>query len=310
MATPIEERRSAPRVTARPTLSVLLLCWNHERYLEQCLGALASQERDGLEIIFLDNCSTDGSVALATRLAEELGLPMRLLSNDAPSGIAANFNRLLESSSGDLVAPLSTDDWYAPAYVAALRDAAVEHPEAGFFACNGWLYLEDVDQTRPMDDADFRGGKVLDILLAGGSPFNFVGCCYRRSALQEAGAWDEAMPIEDRDLFVRLASNHPVHVLTARLVTYRRMATSASANPEFMAKGWLAFFAKHRALFGKAYSEQFARSIGATAALAVDQGKIGLALGLLQKVLRECPTYMPAWRTLAYAARSAGRRRA
>jgi GT2 family glycosyltransferase len=278
----------------------MLLCWNHAPYLAQCIGSLAVQERDGVEILFLDNGSSDGSPEIARELFSQHGLDVTVLHNRAPQGISANFNRLLTAASGDLVAVLSTDDWYEPGYVAAMRSAARKEPAAGWFACGGYHYFENSRVRRPVDDTGFRSGAVLSALLAGEEPFFFVGCCYRREALQEVGGWDEQLPIEDRDLFLRLAQRHPVRTLSERLVNYRRASSTASANPEFMARGFDAFFAKHLTAFGTDWRNRYAAALRGPAVVAIDQVKLGLAGTILAKALRLAPLQPQLWRTAFY----------
>lgn len=286
-----------------PTFSILLLCWNHAPYLQACIEGLAAQEREGLEILFLDNGSSDGSPALARTLFAEHGLDVTFLDDQGPAGISANFNRLLSSSKGDLVAVLSTDDWYEPGYVAAMRAAARDDPAAGWFTCGGRYFYEDSGESAPVDNLKFRSGNVLPRLLAGAEPFFFVGCCYRRDALEAVGGWDETLPIEDRDLFVRLAQRYPVRTLPDRLVHYRRASSTASANPEFMARGFDAFFAKHRRLFGRSWRRRYAAALRGPAVIAVDQGKLDLGSELIGRALRLWPLDPAVWRTWRYARR-------
>jgi GT2 family glycosyltransferase len=288
-------------------LSVLLLCWNHAHYLPQCIEALAGQTDWAFDIVFLDNASTDGSFELAGDLFRSHDLPARLLRNTEPTAISTNLNRLLAASTGDLVAPLSTDDWYEPGYVAAMLAAAAAHPEAGWFGCNGSLYFDENGTRRPMADAEFRSGWVLADLLKGRNPVNFVGCCYRRTALEQVGGWDERMPVEDRDLFVRLAQAYEVRSLPERLVTYRRAAATASANPAFMVNGFLPFFAKHRKLFGRRYHAQVGRMFALNGVLAVDRAEFGLARDYLTRALRHAPLQPTAWRGLLYLLRRVNR---
>lgn len=286
--------------SSAPTLSILLLCWNHAPYLRQCIEGIAAQERDGIEILFLDNGSTDNSLELARALFAEHRLEATLLSNTAPAGISANFNRLLAASSGELIAVLSTDDWYEPAYCTSMRAAAGADAEAGWFTCGGRYFFEDSSDSAPVDDRRFRSGDVLPALLAGEEPFFFVGCCFRRTALLDVGGWDEALPIEDRDLFLRLARRYPVHRLADVLVNYRRASRSASANPEFMARGFDAFFAKHRTTFGAQWRRRYAAALRGPAVIAIDQGHYALARELLGRALRLTPLDPQLWRTAFY----------
>lgn len=298
MAVVAEPLAPAPRL-----VSVLLLCWNHAPYLEQCIAALAAQTDRNFETLFLDNGSGDGSFELAAALFDRHGLEAKMLRNTAPASVPANFNRLLAGATGELIAPLSTDDWYEAGYIAGVREAAVSHPDAGWFACRGWLFFDDSGELRPIDSRDEGSGWVLTQLLQGLNPFNFVGCCYRRTALEGAGAWDEAMLVEDRDLFVRLSQRFRVVIIPQPLVTYRRSSASASANPAFMVAGFRRFFDKHRALFGSTYRTQVARMLAMNGSLAVDRGEFALARSLLLEAVRRAPLLEPAWRGLFYLVR-------
>jgi len=297
----------APSTVARPAadrVSVLLLCWNHEQYLEQCIGALAAQTDREFEILFLDNASNDGSWERATALFERHGLTAIMLRNEVAASIPANFNRLLKAASGQLIAPLSTDDWYADGYIEAVRAAAAAQPDGGWFACGGWLYFEDRGERQPIPDEQHLGGMILSQLLEGSTPFNFVGCCYRRSVLRELGGWDELMLVEDRDLFVRLSQRGPLSIIPDRLVTYRRSSAATSANAAFMAEAFRLFFAKHRTLFGDKHDRQLARMLAANGSLAVDRGEFALARRLLAEAIGLDRRLMAAWRGLLYLLRA------
>lgn len=287
-------------------LSVLLLCWRHRAYLDQCIHSLVQQTQSEFEIVFLDNASDDGSFEQAEALFAGYGLQATMVRNGEPKGISHNLNRLLEASTGDLIAPLSTDDWYAPGYVAAMVESARSNPAAGWFASRGWLYFDETGRTE-LAPVEAASDDVLHELLQGRSPFFFVGCCYRREALLSVGGWDERQLVEDRDLFVRLAARYPLARLAEPLATYRRSVQAASANPDFMARGWEAFFAKHAGLFGNDLRRRKAELFGGTAAIAVDQQRFGLASRLLVKALLSRPAHAPAWRTLGYLLRSAAR---
>ena len=285
-------------------LSILLLCWNHAQFLEQCIGSLARQGSPGAEIIFLDNASSDESFELARSLFERFGLTATMIRNAEPRSIPANLNYLLGASSGAIVAPLSTDDWYDAAYVETLLAAAADDPAAGWFSCSGWLFFDDDQTEKPVEEAQFVTDRpVADVILDGGEPHFFVGCAYRRSALDAVGGWDEGQLIEDRDLFLRLAQHFTHHRIARRLVHYRRTSSAASANAAFMLEGWERFFAKHEARFGPRLTARRAETYRAYAALLTDQGQKLAALVAMKHSLTLRPFTALSWRTLAYIAR-------
>ncbi len=287
-----------------PSFTVLLLCWNHSAFLEQCIGALAAQTDKAFTIAFLDNASTDGSFDLAGKSFERHGLDAKMLRNEQEQSIPHNLNRLLGESLGELVAILSTDDWYAPDYVAEMRDLARKRREAGWFSCGGWLFFDQEQTSRPVDEASLSTEEpVVDAILAGREPFFFVGCAYLRSSLEAVGGWDEQQLIEDRDLFLRLSDRFDHARTTKRLVHYRRHSMASANNARFMIDGWERFFAKHQALFGDRLLDRRAETYRAYAALLTDQRKFGLALRAIARSLIIRPVNGLGWRTLAYVGR-------
>lgn len=285
-------------------LSILLLCWNHAPFLETCIGSLAKQQ-SGAEIVFLDNASSDGSFEQARALFDRFGLKATMIRNERPQSIPANLNQLLAASSGAIVAPLSTDDWYDPAYVDTLMAAARADPKAGWFSCSGWLFFDDQQRSQQIDECRFITDRSIgEVILYGGEPHFFVGCAYRRAALEAIGGWDESQLIEDRDLFLRLSQRFTHHRVAQRLVHYRRSSNAASANAVFMLKGWDLFFAKHADLFGPQLAAHRAETYRVYAALLTDQSDLGKAFSAIIRSLKLRPFTVRTWRTLAYLGRS------
>lgn len=284
------------------TLSILLLCWNHARFLPRAVESLVAQTSRDFDIVFLDNASTDGSAQLAETLLSKTGIPFRSVRNATPQGISANFNELLRLSSGELVAPLSTDDWYDPAYVEMMVEAAAASPGAGWLSCLGWREYEDSGNRIAIDPATLSLTKpVAETILAGEEPFFFVGCCYRRAALDTVGGWDEAMPIEDRDLFYRLGKRFEHVNVLQPLVHYRMHGTAVSANQQYMIDGWEKFYAKHKADFTpRRLRQQRAEMYRRAAAVMVDQMNLDEARRELMHSAKLHPLSIRLVRTFAY----------
>lgn len=293
------------------TFSILLLCWNHAPYLEQCIASLAAQGDRDFELIFLDNRSSDGSFDRAKALFAEYGLAASLLRNEENAGISVNYNRLVAASSGEMLVMLSTDDWLEPDYVATMKALAASDPDAGWYSCSGWRFFEQEELSVPIDERDYVADRpAAEVILDGGEPHFVIGCVYRRAALKAVGGWDEDLPIEDRDLFLRLGERFPHRRTPERLVHYRRSSVTASANAAFMLDGWEKFYAKHAVAFGSRLAARRAETYRSYAALLTDQGDVRGALAAIGKALRLRPLTPLSWRTLAYVGRRAisGRR--
>ena len=298
----------------KPSLSVLLLCWNHRAYLSDCIEALARQSDQEFEIVMLDNLSTDGSAEFAEEQFRKHGLTARVVVNDAPRSIPINYNKLFSMASGSLITFLSTDDYYAPDYVATMRAAAEAHPEAGWLSCGGWL-LDGISGA--LSEVDLRAfdtrGDIRAALLAGLEPFFYVGICYRRAMLEEVGGFAEDVPIEDADLFFRLAGRSPHHIVPAPLLIRRDHGASASSDPLFMVDALEKFYAKHRDSFpGRLLGDRRSEMMRLYAASHADRGEGKAAVRLSLRALAMRPLDRMKWRTLVYALRTAatGARRA
>ncbi len=286
-----------------PSQSVLLLCWNHEAYLEQSIRSLAVQSERNFEVIFLDNMSSDGSVALARRLLSESGLPHQIIVNDSPANIATNINRMFAEANAPLISFLSTDDWYSPDYVEKMQAAWRAHPDAGLFYADGWTYWNEEDRLERIDSAGHVSGNILPQLLTGRESFFFVGTCLPSRIFKEVGGFDETLRIDDLDFFIRIARNHPFQRVDAPLVTYRKSRTAVSADSRFMIAGWEEYQRKYRGADFWDVDAWMAEMYRRYAATSIDAGDYRLAAELVAKSLRLRPFSAESYRTAAYLLR-------
>jgi alpha-1,3-rhamnosyltransferase len=291
-------------LTTNPRLTVLLLCWNHERYIEQCIDALAAQTSRDFDVIFLDNVSTDGSAELAARLLASSGIRHRILRNDRPQSISTNLNRMLGESTGELISFLSTDDWYAPRYVEAMTEAADARPDIAWFSSGAWNVDDPTGALEPVEKSRFEGREdIIAQLIAGNEPFFFAGHCYRRKLLTDVGGWDGDQLIEDADLFYRLAQRTRHWIVDEKLFYYRKHPVSASRDPAFMILGLEKFFEKHGALFPQGTEGLLSSRYRLFAAAHADRREWKPAVAAALKAIRLRPLRSENWRTMIYALR-------
>lgn len=109
--------------TARPWLSVLLPIYNVSPYLEACLDSLLTQVDDGVELLLLDDCSTDGTDELMRGLARRHPGRLRLLFHTQNSGVSAARNSLLDAAQGEWIWFIDPDDVLEPGAMSSLRQA-------------------------------------------------------------------------------------------------------------------------------------------------------------------------------------------
>ena len=95
----------------QPTISVMMPCFNNSKFIEQAIRSVLDQDvAADLELVIVDDASTDDSVQLIRSLGEER---IRLLPNETNSGISKVRNQLLAAARGDFITSLDGDDYYA-----------------------------------------------------------------------------------------------------------------------------------------------------------------------------------------------------
>ncbi len=120
-----------------PKISVLMPIYNVERYLREALLSVADQTLRDIEILCINDGSTDDSRAI---VAEFCKLDARFRLIDKPnSGYGASMNRGLAEAQGDYIAILEPDDIYEPTALETLYKAA-QVSDADVTKANYWFY--------------------------------------------------------------------------------------------------------------------------------------------------------------------------
>jgi glycosyltransferase involved in cell wall biosynthesis len=105
-----------------PLLSLVVPVYNVAPFLERCLDSLAAQNLDGMEIVFVDDGSTDDCPAILARYAAQHA-EMRVIRQEN-GGLSAARNTGLDHIRGEYLAFVDSDDWIAPDYYRRLLELA------------------------------------------------------------------------------------------------------------------------------------------------------------------------------------------
>ena len=188
-------------------ISVVIPTWNGAPHLPVCLSALRAQTHPPLEVILVDNASTDGTRALVVAGFPEVRhivLPRNLL-------FAGACNIGFRAASGELIALLNNDTEADPRWLERIQAAFDLHPEAGFVASKLRLFDQREKLHSAGDGYTVRGvpqNRGVWQVDAGQFDDEYVfGACgaasvYRRSMLDKVGLLDEEFQFscEDVDL--------------------------------------------------------------------------------------------------------------
>ncbi len=222
-------------------LSVVMPTHNGERYVAAAIGSLLEQRDDGLELVVVDDGSSDGTVELVERLTR--GTPTRLLRPGRLGSWVAASNLGLREARGEWACFLHQDDLWLPGRLARLRSELPRAP--GALLLHHARYVDPVgaplgDWRCPLRAGDLSPDDVLERLLVQ----NFVAMpspAFRRAAALEQGGLDERLWFSaDWDLWLRLAAAGPVRVLDETLASFRLHPESQTAARPVAAGEWAA----------------------------------------------------------------------
>lgn len=125
-----------------PLVSVIVPAYNTERYISQAIASALDQTLENLEVIVVDDSSTDGTLQRLRQIADPR---LKIFQNPSNSGAAAARNLAIQQARGKWIAVLDSDDWYTSERLETLVNVAEQH-NADMVADDLW-YVEDKQAT-------------------------------------------------------------------------------------------------------------------------------------------------------------------
>ena len=95
----------------KPLLSIVIPNYNNSKYLDDCVGGILKQTYRPLEVLLVDDCSTDDTDIVVGRIKDPR---IKYIKNEKNSGAAVSRNRALRAANGRWVAFLDSDDLWKP----------------------------------------------------------------------------------------------------------------------------------------------------------------------------------------------------
>lgn len=206
----------APGRTAAvlPRVSVVVPCYNYARYLREAVGSALSQRGVEVDVVVVDDASTDDSAAVAADLAEA-DARVRVVRHAVNRGHLETANEALSLAVGEFVVKLDADDLLTPGSLARSAALLRAHPEVAF--CYGWAEEFQGEAPAVPDGATrrwqvWRGDAWTErVLRRGHNVIRQPEVMIRRAAVVAAGGYDRRLPwAEDFHLWLRLAAHGDV----------------------------------------------------------------------------------------------------
>lgn len=182
--------------------SIIIPCYNAETWISECLDSVIAQTYRPLEVIVIDDGSTDSSLKIIQRCATQYPDLIRYESTSNRGACTAR-NTGFRTSRGEYVMFLDADDVIEPTAIAELV-YALHNTDYGIAACN-WRYLRHSRDKLAVFGAPRSPKNLNDIERELAGYYNPLGSLlFTQTAVTSVGGWDESLSaFQDVDLKLR-----------------------------------------------------------------------------------------------------------
>lgn len=219
-------------------LSILIPNYNHARYLTDCLSSVLQCPSQDLEILVIDDASTDNSIEIIESFAEK-DPRIKVIKNDQNKGVNKTLNHGLSLVSGEYVFGLSADDRVLPLFFADMLPILKAHPEIDLCSSDFAYFDNDtpdkIERTQLLKTSEpyliLSPKDTLEIFRT--TSFWIPGhtsIIRTALALKFGGYREELKHYSDFYLFHKIALTSPIAYIPKKLSAMRIVGGSYSSN--------------------------------------------------------------------------------
>ncbi|HEX5734492.1 MAG TPA: glycosyltransferase [Blastocatellia bacterium] len=211
-------------------VTVVIPCYNQARYLGEAINSVNDQAYSNLEVIVVDDGSTDETAEVAGRYSQ-----VKCIRQEN-QGLAAARNRGVEASRGEYVVFLDADDRLVRGAIEVGADSLDSHPDCAFVYGNVRLIDADGSLLLNPPGVNIERDHYLE-LLRHNHIWSPGAVMYRRSVFDAVGHFDPRVNASaDYDLNLRIAMRHPIFCHGEVVLEYRKHDSNMTGNVTEMLK--------------------------------------------------------------------------
>jgi glycosyltransferase involved in cell wall biosynthesis len=226
-----------------PLVSTIVLSYNQSRFLLETLESVKAQTYKATQLIIVDDCSSDDSVATIGHWLQENGIRCAFIRHQQNEGICKSLNDALAVANGKYISIVASDDVWLPGKIERQVEIMESQPDYVGVLYSDALQMDENGHVLPgmliapsWKLPEMPQGQVLNTLLQG----NFIPgltTLIRRSCYDEVGLYDENLPWEDWDMWMRIARHYSFIYSPTPSAKYRHHEKSLShSDPGRMLK--------------------------------------------------------------------------
>lgn len=222
-----------------PKVSALVPTYNCAAYLPKALDSALAQTFDDLEVIVIDDGSTDNTREIVERYQQaNPGKIVYIYQKN--QGISFARNAGMRISRGEYFALLDADDQWLPDHLKESVAVLEANPGAGVVHSNITFIRENGEAMEtPVRRKEFLSGQVFRNIFLRDADISCPTVVFRKACCDKVGLFDEQLSrlgCEDRELWLRIAQHYPFAYIDKVLALYLVRSSSVSRNMEKMIK--------------------------------------------------------------------------
>jgi glycosyltransferase involved in cell wall biosynthesis len=218
----------------RPKVSVAMITYNHEQFVEQAVRSVMMQETDfDYELIIGEDCSTDNTREIVVRLKEEFPDKIRLILHEQNVGVGRNIVITCGKCNGEYVALIEGDDYWTSKNKLTTQIKIMEENRDCVLSFHGVnIYDETTQSLVGQDGLGQTGIKYSQQDLASKTIYpRTASTVFRRSCLN-LPSWVNSLTYVDIALFLICASSGSLIFVDQPMAVYRRHSAGVWSGPE------------------------------------------------------------------------------
>ena len=224
-------------------VSIIIPSYNHAQYIEKAIASVWNQTYKNIELIIVDDGSSDDSHAV---LGKYIGQPnFHIILNEKNRGQSAVLNQSLDIAKGKFISLLPSDDWYLPHKTEIQLKKFETLPDSvGVVYGTGIRYFEDTDQEKVITTQKYRGNILKQLLT---EPFCVypITPLFKRECFDKV-RFDESYKAEGEALYVKLAIYYEFDYVEEPVAVMRDHTYNVGKNVDLMyeenLRYWTEFF--------------------------------------------------------------------
>lgn len=241
-------------------ISVLMSVFNDEKYIEKSIESIVNQTYEDLEIIIIDDGSTDNTVDIIRSFNDRR---IRIIHNEKNLGLTKSLNKGLKFVNGDYVARMDADDICFRERFLIQSRYMDKHPEIMLSSC-GFSYFGEKhgSHSLKLNYNQIKGQYFFDSVLP------HPGFFFRKQLIDEGYVYDERFKYaQDYDFQVRVSKKYEVSIIPNILFAYRVGEGQISVAKKNKQRAFANnirknYYAAHGIVFSKKEVELLGKAIG------------------------------------------------